>query len=145
MTGPFQRTPHQFLLTTILHSNLHSQFVHSSLIRSSLPRFFLSSSSLSHICMPGVTHEMYTLLLRLRNLRLSPLTPSRNHQAFASAVILLRISMCELPSSHIAPPRYTKLSLCLSFLPSRCIFSCSLLCPTHITSFFSKLTLGPWV
>ena len=34
MSDPFQPTPHQFLPKTFLHSNLHSQFVHSSLIRS---------------------------------------------------------------------------------------------------------------
>ena len=34
MSGPFQSTPHQFLLITFLHSNLHSQVVHSFPIRS---------------------------------------------------------------------------------------------------------------
>ena len=29
--GTFQPTPHQFLLKTFLHSNLHSQFIHFSL------------------------------------------------------------------------------------------------------------------
>ena len=31
MTGTFQSTPHQFLLNTILHSNLQDEFIHSPL------------------------------------------------------------------------------------------------------------------
>ena len=34
MSGPFQPTPPQFLLKTFFHTNLHSQFGHSGLIRS---------------------------------------------------------------------------------------------------------------
>ena len=33
MSSPFQHIRHQFLLKTFLHSNFHSQFIHSSLIR----------------------------------------------------------------------------------------------------------------
>ena len=45
VTSPSQPTPHQFLLKTFLHSNLHCQFVQSSLIRSlhSHDSFFQSS------------------------------------------------------------------------------------------------------
>ena len=34
MTGPFQSTPHQFLLKSFFHVKLHSPFGQSSLIRS---------------------------------------------------------------------------------------------------------------
>ncbi|KAK2172644.1 hypothetical protein NP493_944g02043 [Ridgeia piscesae] len=44
-----------------------------------------------------------------------------------------------MSTPHIAP----KLSLCLSFFPSRCIYSSFLLNSTHITSVFTKRTLNP--
>ena len=37
----------------------------------------------------GVTHELRTFPLRLRDMRLSPITPSTFLQAFAPAVILI--------------------------------------------------------
>ena len=64
MSGPFQSTPHQFLLKLFLHSNFHSQFVNISCIcslhshESSYPTHspvvsLLVPSFLSHTCMPG--------------------------------------------------------------------------------------------
>jgi len=49
MTCPFQHTPHNLLLETFLHYNLHSQVVHSSLICSSPPTIPLIQM-ISQIC-----------------------------------------------------------------------------------------------
>ena len=97
MTSPC--IPHQFLLKTFLHSNLHSHFIHFLLSARSLnshdyyyqvvfakrgPSLVVSlvSSSLVHSCMP----ELSTFPLRLRDLRLSPVTRSTFLQTFVLAV-----------------------------------------------------------
>ena len=93
MTSPC--TPHQFLLKTFLHSNLHSQLYY-------IPRLFLpgcfsptwtisccfSVSVIVYCAFVYAGAELSTFPLSLRELRLSPITPSTFLQAFALAVIL---------------------------------------------------------
>ena len=88
-------TPHQLFLRTFLHSNLHSHFIHFLLSALLTPTiitsrsFFANLDLVSSVFMyAGVTHELNTFPLRLRDMRLSPITPSTFLQAFVLAVIL---------------------------------------------------------
>ena len=85
-------TPHQFLLNTILHSNLHSHFIHFLLSALLTPKPGPSPvSAIASIAFmyAGVTHELSTFLLRFRDLCLSPNTPLSHVQAFAPAEIII--------------------------------------------------------
>ena len=99
MTSPC--TPHQFLLRTFLHSNFHSHFI---LFPDQFPRLFIpgwfsqiwifccfsvSAIVSSAFMCAGVTHELSTFPLRLRDINLYPITPSTFLQAFAPAEILI--------------------------------------------------------
>ena len=100
LTCPCQPTPHQFLLKTVFHSNLHSQFINYPLINSQLSRFFLPScfrepksapgvsllvsSYIAAFINAGVTHELSTFRERL-----SPIIPSTFLQVYTPAVFLI--------------------------------------------------------
>ena len=92
-----------FRLRTFLHSNLHFPLINFLLSALLSPTIILTGlffakleppdisllvpSSLVHVCLG--THEPSTFPLRLRDKRLSPITPSTFLQAFAPAVTLI--------------------------------------------------------
>ena len=102
ITGPFQTTV-RFLLKC-LHSNLHSHFIHSSLINpleshdssykvvfvnlDLLVLFMLVPVSSLFMC-AEVIHKRCTFPLSLRDMRLLPTTPSNFFNTFAPAVTLI--------------------------------------------------------
>ena len=55
MTSPFQPTPHQFLLKTFFHSNLHSLSIHSSLTNSILLKRLFSQTWTCPCCLDYVS------------------------------------------------------------------------------------------
>ena len=105
MTRSCRPTPHQFLLRTLLHSNLHSHFIIFLLLALSTPTiiltrlffikidfsccFSVSAIVSSAFVYAGVTHELSTFHLRLRDMRLSPITQSPFLKVFGLAVILI--------------------------------------------------------
>ena len=90
MTSPY--TPHQFLLRIFLQFNLHSPLIHflfSSLLTPTIILtgcflqtgtfsccFYVSAIVSSAFMCAGVKHEVSTFFLRIRDMRLSPITPS---------------------------------------------------------------------
>ena len=120
-TYSFQPTPLKFLLKTFLHSNLHlssSILLSSALFTPTILLIQLFSQTCAFSCCfsvsaivpksdmyAGVTHEVNTFPLSLRDVRLSSITSSTFRQPLPPAVIPMRILVSELPSSHIAPPR----------------------------------------
>ena len=84
-----------------------------------------------------------TLPFSLFEIRRSAITPSTDLHAFAPACTLRRTSLSVFPSPHTAPPRYTKLSRCVSFFPSSSMSSSSLWWPMCSTSVFSRLSFSP--
>ena len=104
MTCPFQPILTNFLLK-LLHSNLHSQFIHSSLIsffnsqyssykvvfaNLNLELFFSVGATVSSAFIYAeLTHKLSTFPLSLHDMHLSPIIPSTFLQVFAPAVILV--------------------------------------------------------
>ena len=100
MTSPC--TPHQFLLGSLLHSNLRSHFITFLLSAFLTPtiiliRLFFANLDLllfsaivsSASMYADVTHQLSMLPLRLRDMRLSPITLSTFPQALTLAVTLI--------------------------------------------------------
>ena len=97
----FSTRPVYIHLTTFLYSYLHSHFIHfllSALITSTiiLTRLFSQTwifrcLSVSAIVSCAFMSDLSTFSLRLRDMRLSPITPSTFLLAFALAVILIVI------------------------------------------------------
>ena len=101
-----QCAPRQFLLRTFLHSNHHCRFFHvllSALLTPTIilirlfsqtwtfPCCFSVSAMVSSAFMyASVIHELSTFPLRLRDMRLSSITPSTFVQAFVPAEILTK-------------------------------------------------------
>ena len=86
----------------------------------------------------GVTQVLMTLPFSLFEICRSAITPSTDLHAFAPACTLRRTSLSVFPSPHTAPPRYAKLSRCVSFFPSSSMSSSSLWWPMCSTSVFSS-------
>ena len=112
-------TPHQFLLRTFFHSNqspLSFHFIHFLLVALLTPTiiltrlfvfsqiwtfsrcFTVSAIVYSAFMYTGVAHELSTFPLRLRDMRLSPIThhPFEFPPTFAPAVILIVIKAINL-------------------------------------------------
>ena len=92
----------------------------------------------------GVTQVLMTLPFSLFEIRRSAITPSTTLHTFAPTCALRRSSLSVFPSPHTAPPRYTKLSACVSFFPSSSMSSSSLWWPMFSTSVFSRLIFSPF-
>ena len=154
MSGPFQPTPYQFLLKlsftptctpSLFFILLSALFTPTILLIQSFSQTCTCSCCFSVSAIVSKSYTYAGVNMRWASFRnVYEMSVSHHPSNFPPSVC----PYCNPPGNfgiRIANPTYrSTLSLCLSFFPCRCISSSFLLCPTHITSVFSKFTLSPW-